>query len=235
MLSTRRPIIAFDFETSSLLEDGGQPVEAAFILADPVTLEPVGQPFHAFMYLEPGETMAPEALETHGYSPDWLRAVGCSRAQALEGFAAWLEPHGLHLPRTADSPKDWRRAVLPLGQNIVRFDLPVFERWAGPDAVQLFHYRALDTMNAAQLISDALMFAFGYNANPFWDEETGLPSASLVAQARYFGLDVSHAHGALWDAQTALFLYRQHLHGLARDFKFSNSYQEHLRARGLPV
>ena len=217
--------LAIDFETSDILKQGGQPVEFAAILLDLRSKEKLDT-FHIFMKLEPGEIMAPGAQETHGITVEYLQENGVDRKTGFSYLWHWLKGHGITFPPTWDKETldEHRGQLLPLGQNVGAFDVPMLERWAafaGFDIpmINALTYNPRDTLNIAQFINDVFIEAFGYGAHPFKNPENGFPSVKLEHQALALGWDISGAHGAAWDIDTTVNLYLAHIKTMAADMK----------------
>lgn len=231
-----RPILALDFETSDLPDDGGKPIEFGAVLLDPHTLLQVTYPnlspapsptFHVFMKLEEGEVMGSEAYGIHGITREFLEANGVSRPEAKALFWKWLESHGFKLPSIFDSllplPREFSGILQALGQN-VHFDLHFLKEWLGTQIFKIFHYKYLDTMPIADLINKAHDFAFGFKSMPFRHPESDHPSVSLISQGHSLGLEIEGAHGALFDAQLCAEIYRLHIVMLAGDLRNSRAH-----------
>ncbi len=213
-------VLAFDFETSNLPENGGQPIEIAALLLDPKSLLEVDF-FHRFMRLEEGEEIDQVAFEKHGKTREWLQDNGESRESVTWDFIRWLMRHGVRVPTTGEEIQDLGRQLQPLGQNIafdLQFMVPLLRRHMGEHAHRVFTHHVLDTMPLAAFINQAMIRAFGFQHAPFKDFETGYPSASLEAQVRAIGGDVETLHGALADIRFTAQAYRHHLQSLADDF-----------------
>lgn len=218
-------IVAFDFESSDLLKNGGKPVEIAAMLLDIKTRQYVDR-FHRFMHLEPGEEMAKEAQETHGYTPEWLLQNGESRELARVGFLRWLDSHGVTAPWTQEMIETHRGQVMALGHNSARFDCEMMDQWLGPIVSQVFTYSPLDTLPLARFVNDACISAFGYGSHPFKNPENGHPSVRLSHIAASMGKDPSGAHGAAWDIARTVELYEDLVRNYKEDLVAAAAYRE---------
>lgn len=206
-MSNLKYILVQDFETSGLPEEGGKPIECAAILTD-LKLNYIDS-CHFFMYLEEGETMAEEALNLHGRTPEWLKNIGVSRKQGSEFFLNWLLSHGV-LTSNKNMRGDARGQLMPMGQN-VQFDLQFMEMLIDTERMKVFTHRVKDTMSIANFINDLMIDTFGFETAPFVDEIHGYPSGSLIAQMQYYDMDTDGAHGALSDTWGALNVYKMHI------------------------
>lgn len=212
-MSNLKYYAAFDTETSDLPENSGKIIEFACLLADIKSKQEVAS-CQIFMYLEAGETMSPEAFKKHGRTQEWLKENGVSRKEGRQFFLEWLLSYGVMLPRT-EKDTELSRQLLPVGQNIA-FDIKMVTDWIGKERMGVFTFRVKDTMAIADFLNDCAQYHYGYDAILFRDPITGHPSASLEAQARHFGLDITQAHGALWDCRTAFWIWKQHLQNFVK-------------------
>jgi|TARA_Y100000310_G_C20700829_1_gene829726 DNA polymerase III epsilon subunit-like protein len=206
-----RLFFGYDFETSNLLRHGGKPIEVAAVLVDIKTGEEIAH-FQQYMYLEPGEKMGEEALETHGKTKAWLKKNGVSRKKAFGRIWHWLKKNGVSITTKPEHAGQ----LIQVGQNIALFDSIFLKEWAKEAGYEkpfmnVFTRRYYDTMYVAQFINDVYIKAYGYGAHLFKVPETGHPSPSLEHQAIVLGEDVTKAHGALWDARTAMKCHLQHI------------------------
>jgi len=217
--------LAIDFETTTFLKEGGQPIEFAAILMDLRTKEKLDT-FHIFLKLEPGEEISEGAFETHGRDKKFLEENGVDRKTGFAKLWHWLKGHGVTFApnKHKETLASYRGQLLPLGQNVGAFDVPIMERWAafaGFDTIFMnsFTYNPRDTLNIAQFINDVFIEAFGYGAHPFKNPENGFPSVKLEHQALAVGWDGSGSHGAAWDIDTTVNLYLAHIKTMAADMK----------------
>lgn len=222
------PILSFDFETSSLPETGGLPIQFASQLVDPYTLLPVvdNNLFSVYMQLEEGEEIHPEAFKVHGYTKEFLQEKGVPRAEAARMFFAWLKFHGFNIPgdinRSAVGDEAYKNKMYSqfagLGQNL-NFDIYFLDQWIGREARNMFHFKFIDLMPMAELINTAMALGVSFGAIPFRHPETGLPSISLTSQAQAFGIEISGTHDAAEDVQLAAAVYKHHVETLAGSFR----------------
>lgn len=222
-MSKTKYICAYDLETSGRIEDGGQPIELAALLLDIKTWKQVSE-YHTFMYLEPGETMSPEAETVHGYSAEMIRDNGISRSNARVEFLRWLENNGILAPWQEDMVKTHRGQIMGMGHNIV-FDTYFMRELLGLPMYEIFTYNPYDTLPVARLVNDVMIQSFGFGAHPFKNPETGYPSVKLEHIAASMGRDVSKAHGAMWDIRTTVEIYKGILHQLGDDLKKAQNIQ----------
>ncbi len=220
-------IFAFDLESNGLPESLGdaplRPVELACLLVDLKTKEVVDT-FNHFVRLEDDDVLEEEAVKTHGRTRAWLKKNGHSRTEVFAALWFWLEDHGIHIPMNEEEAKEHRAQIIPLGQNVDRFDIPLLRGWAEdegyPFFCEMFSFHSLDTLPIAKTINEAAITAFGYGAQPFADPETGFPSARLIHQALGCGFTQAEidegAHGALWDIHTTLTCYLHHINRIAK-------------------
>ena len=214
-------------------KEGGQIIEWAAILADPDTYYPVQHNpiFNMRVLMEPGKVWDPDAEEVHGISQEELAQTGHPWENVLWYFLNWLESHHI---KTWLNHADWwthahhtsRSQLRPMGHNL-HFDLDFLGEKLGT-GIELFTYKILDTMHSANVIQEAHKFAFGYDSQPFIDQEQGHPSVSLVAVSSSLGLSTEGAHGALADCKMCLESWRLMNLALVGDLRNSRLFYEDL-------
>jgi DNA polymerase III epsilon subunit-like protein len=203
--------LIIDFETSDLFENGGKPIEIGAMLVHE-DMTPIAE-FEHIMRLEAGEEIDQAAFDKHGMTYEYLNTHGDSRQETLGMFMRWLLENGV------DIESSWQ--VQFLGQNIA-FDLKFFWDWWGANPRNWAHYTALDTMIMAEMTNLAVVQAFGPDTEPFIKPNkngTLVPSASLEAQAKYFGLDYTGAHGAMFDVRLTRECFKRMIAELANGMK----------------
>lgn len=215
--------LVLDFETSDLLQNGGQPVELGAVLLDKKSMETLAE-FHALIQFDASRFhWGEEAEEVHGITRETLAAEGLPMAEAWSAFVEWLG-EWIDLEAAGE--------VMFCGQNIL-FDLRFLQVLAGVE----FHEELLppwacrtvrDTMQWAGLINQATIDGVGFRAAPFKDPETGYPSVALENLAHSLGIDSAGAHSALEDARTTARVMAAILGALAGDLAASRKWEKHV-------
>lgn len=222
----RRTLIGFDFETASLPDDNDTPpfpIEIAAILIDEETLE-VFAGFQNYMRLPAGITIHPEAFKQHGKTAEWLAENGQSWDIVRADFLKWLADHGFPPPDGSEYDEKRKNQLIPFGQNILQFDLPILRKFMGHPQKGILSRLAVDTMLVAGFVNTACKRVYGWEGMPFRDPKTGYPSASLAAQMETFEIDASGHHGAAFDIRATLECYREHLKNYTLDLRKSAAF-----------
>jgi len=225
--------LVIDFETSGLIQDGGQPVELGAVLLDRKDLTPVAE-FQAFVLYDPERfTWSPDAEEVHGITVEALAEVGVTMDEAFTAFLDWL---------VGFVDLEARGEVMLCGQNLL-FDLRFLQLMAGVGPMEDLLppwacYTTRDTLQWAALLNQAHIDAFGFRSAPFRDPETGNPSLALENLASSLGFTFPGAHSALEDARMAGKILKRLLELLAGDLSNSRKYlarRAHIDGRKSPV
>lgn len=223
-------IMAFDFETSALPQDGGKAVEFAAMLLDRNTYLPIQgeNTFHCYLNPTMGAHWDPKAFQINGITPEKVKQVGLEEGKFIVSFYQWLYRNGVLSPLCGHDKWDKlnkynRMQVQLLAQNTM-FDWDILRDLIPPDMLEVFHFRKLDTMQYADLINRATKWGRGSGTEPFRDPEEGGPSVSLEAQANEMGLDTHGMHGALKDCQILAEVFRRHIITLSGDLVNSMDY-----------
>lgn len=215
--------LVLDFETSDLLQNGGQPVELGAVLLDKKTLLVLSE-FQAFVQFDPERFhWGEEAEETHGITREVLQEQGRPMAEVWASFVEWL---GSWIDLEASGE------VMFCGQNIL-FDLRFLQVLAGVDPLEEllppWACRTVrDTMQWASLVNQATIDGSGFRAAPFKDPETGYPSVALENLALALGIPAAGAHSALEDARTTARVMATILAALSEDLANSRKWERHL-------
>lgn len=218
-----RYYLVIDFETSDLLENGGQPVEIGAVLLDKSGLELLAE-FQALVTFDPlAYNWSDEAERIHGISRDLLASNGKPASVVWGNFLEWL---GTWVNLQEDGE------VLLCGQNIL-FDLRFLQVLSGTSdrdgLLPPWACRTVrDTMQWAGFVNQATIDAVGFRAAPFKSPETGYPSVALENIAGGLGIQVVGSHSALEDARTTAKVMRSLLESLGEDLVSSRKWEAHL-------
>lgn len=226
--SGKRPILAIDFETSDLPQNGGHPIQFAACLVDPETLEPVQyspgvmanyhDDWHSFkvnIKMPEGAIMSPSAFAKHRITWEHLEATGKSPEEAKDSFFRWLASHGFATPimgGSLDHPKNWwgdsagASPLQVLGQN-VNFDLHFLWKWLGPGYTNLLHYKYLDTMVIGEFMNTVMDRQFGPHRIPF-KNNYGTWSTALEWLCAGFDISYDGAHDSQEDVYKTVKVYK---------------------------
>ena len=221
-----KKILAFDFETANLPPDNSSvafPVELAMLLIDADKLA-IETTFHRYIKLPATVEMSKEAQKTHGLTPKFLAENGVNFWEVSGGIQEWLAANGIMLPDGGPWDKDRANKLIPLGQNVVQFDLPILRKLMGGTASTVFTRSAIDTMLIAEFINTACRHAFGYDGMPFRHPTTGYPSSSLAAQMNGLDINPEGHHGAMFDVVTTFEIFKKHIENYGVDLKKSAAF-----------
>lgn len=188
LVDTRGHVLAaVDLETTGLDSTFHEIIQIAVV---PYTadLEPLAEPFVAWLVPDRPERWSPEAQEVHGLSIDDLRRDGHAPAQVEQ----WLVEYVRRL-----CPAEGQK-LLPLAHNWA-FESSFLDAWLGGALKnQLFHYHARDSMTVAGFLRDRGLLGLR-------DADSSL---SLDSLGRRLGVTNDRPHDALHDAIACANVYR---------------------------
>jgi len=225
MAKRKRMLMGFDFETANLPEYGevAFPVEVAVQLIDAHTLETVAK-LQRFIRLADGVEMTQEALDTHGYTPEFLAENGRNFWDVRGDIINWLAREGYPAPDGGGWDKERTGSLIPFGQNVLQFDLPIMRKLLSDPAHRILSRFAVDTMLIADFINQAAFRTYGWDGFIFRDPSTGNPSSNLASQMAALQIPAKGHHGAAFDIEATRQCYVGHIVNYSDDLQKSAAF-----------
>ena len=183
--------VAVDTETTGLDCNFHEMCSVALVVLTPDLTPFKGLlPFYFYFKPEHPERIEKKALEVNGLTLTQLQRDGQNPIDLADLLDVWFEKV---------KKKTGCEKLCPLGHNY-QFDKGFIQPWIGQKHYDyMFHYHYRDSMNLALAIND--IYAAHYQIPPFM-------SVSLTGMAKKLGVQLEHAHNAMYDAIAASQVYK---------------------------
>jgi DNA polymerase III epsilon subunit-like protein len=183
---------AIDCETTGLIPGHHEIIQFACIpLAPDFSVSREVPVFETKIRPSYPENTDPEAITVTKKLYESCMAHGIDKYDAADAFEEYVKR--LKLPE--------KKKIIPLGHNIIRFDIPFIETWLGREHyAYLFSHDPRDTMQAALFMNDRADWC---------SHEYPFPRFGLTSICNKLGIQILDAHDAMADALAASQAYQR--------------------------